>query len=677
MLNFIVIGSQKCGTTWLFEKLKMHPKIYFPLGKEVGHWNHKFYQSEVHRNIYNNFMNNSLVEMSNYVCGDMSTFYALMPIEQIEKLYNHHPNIKLFLMVRNPILRAWSAIKMTYVYKKMDFHQLTNNKIKQAITHGDTSELGKYDIIIKKWLKFFKPEQLKIIFFDDIPLNYRVILRDFCEFVDIQPEFFDVIPDSLLKSPSLKGIELSLSPEVYNSCIEFYRPSINFLASYTSRNLDDWSSPITSYNQINRPYNIVICAIMKNEAPYILEWIAYHRVIKVDHFLIYNNDSTDETAEILQRLDEAGIITCIDWSNQPDGSHQKTAYQDAFQKLQDKCNWIAFIDADEFIVPNKELDLSTFLSKYSRFDAIAINWKLFGSSGHKFKTPGLVMERFIKSGQENSPVNMHFKTIVKPDAIKDLMNPHKFQLLKNKQYIYPDLTPVSQKSPRCGPYINHDLIQINHYFTKSKAEWDLKRARGRATIKSDSPSKFRPEKQFYSHDKNEEEDLLILRFLEATKKEIEFLTKITGLEKLQQQLTHIKSSDTPQSISILDVIKIPVKDSDLLWGYNIGKPSKGETITNEILTIRGWILGKKCSINQIEIVYQNTSIAKTLVNKKRPHIAKRYPEISLAEHSGFNIQFNFANFLSKLNNNLDNFIIQAIDENKNIIPVAEIKFQLN
>ena len=99
---------------------------------------------------------------------------------------------------------------------------------------------------------------------------------------------------------------------------------------------------IVNYSEINQLYNIVICAIMKNEAPYILEWIAYHRVIKVDHFLIYNNDSTDETAEILQCLDAAGIISYIDWSDQPDGIHQKTAYLDAVKKLKGKCQWIAF-----------------------------------------------------------------------------------------------------------------------------------------------------------------------------------------------------------------------------------------------------------------------------------------------------------------------------------------------
>jgi Glycosyl transferase family 2 len=53
--------------------------------------------------------------------------------------------------------------------------------------------------------------------------------------------------------------------------------------------------------------HIAICLIVKNEAPYLLEWIAYHRVIGVDRFLIYNNDSTDETSSILEHLDRAGI----------------------------------------------------------------------------------------------------------------------------------------------------------------------------------------------------------------------------------------------------------------------------------------------------------------------------------------------------------------------------------
>ncbi|WP_322787480.1 glycosyltransferase family 2 protein [Aliiroseovarius crassostreae] len=47
---------------------------------------------------------------------------------------------------------------------------------------------------------------------------------------------------------------------------------------------------------------------MKNEAPYILEWVAYHRAMGIDKFLIYTNDCSDGTSEILDRLQDLGIL---------------------------------------------------------------------------------------------------------------------------------------------------------------------------------------------------------------------------------------------------------------------------------------------------------------------------------------------------------------------------------
>jgi Glycosyltransferase family 92 len=60
-------------------------------------------------------------------------------------------------------------------------------------------------------------------------------------------------------------------------------------------------------------YGVSICAIVRNEARYILEWIAFHKAIGIDHFYIYDNQSTDGTTDILLRLQAAGLVTRISW----------------------------------------------------------------------------------------------------------------------------------------------------------------------------------------------------------------------------------------------------------------------------------------------------------------------------------------------------------------------------
>lgn len=240
MLNFVVIGSQKCGTTWLFDKLKMHPNLYFPVGKEGNYWNQKFYQGDVHRSIYHAAMNGPVVELCHYICGDITPEYAVMSPEQIQVLYAHHPDIHLFLMVRNPILRAWSAIKMTHQYYNMNLANLTDEQAVQGITTGKTAELGQYDVMIQNWLKFFDPAQLEIIFFDDLSTHYRDILSKVCMTLGVEPSFFDQIPNMILQTASMVGTQHPLSASIYAQCLEFYQPSIRFLAHYTNRNLDHW-----------------------------------------------------------------------------------------------------------------------------------------------------------------------------------------------------------------------------------------------------------------------------------------------------------------------------------------------------------------------------------------------------------------------------------------------------
>jgi hypothetical protein len=240
MLNFVVIGSQKCGTTWLFDKLKMHPNLYFPVGKEGNHWNHKFYEGDVYRSIYHAAMNGPVVDLCHYLCGDITPEYAIMSLEQIQNLHYHHPGIQLFLMVRNPILRAWSAIKMTYQYYNMDLTKLTDEQAVQSITTGKTAALGQYDLIVQNWLKVFNPAQLHIIFFDDLPTHYRDVLDKVCMTVGVESSFFDQIPNTILQTASMVGTQHSLSVAIYARCLEFYQPSIRFLANYTGRNLDQW-----------------------------------------------------------------------------------------------------------------------------------------------------------------------------------------------------------------------------------------------------------------------------------------------------------------------------------------------------------------------------------------------------------------------------------------------------
>ena len=109
------------------------------------------------------------------------------------------------------------------------------------------------------------------------------------------------------------------------------------------------------------PVYLAICAIAKNEGPYFKEWIEWHRKMGVEKFYIYDNESTDNTREILQPYIDSGIV---DYTYYPGYRKQIAAYDDCMTRHREDSRWIAFIDLDEFIVPEKDKSIREFLTRF-------------------------------------------------------------------------------------------------------------------------------------------------------------------------------------------------------------------------------------------------------------------------------------------------------------------------
>ncbi len=95
-------------------------------------------------------------------------------------------------------------------------------------------------------------------------------------------------------------------------------------------------------------YDLAIVAIFKDEARYLKEWLDYHLLAGVEHFYLYNNDSTDNYREVLAPYVEKNLVTLIDF---PGKVMQVPAYNDAVEKFRFESRYMAFIDLDEFVYP--------------------------------------------------------------------------------------------------------------------------------------------------------------------------------------------------------------------------------------------------------------------------------------------------------------------------------------
>lgn len=227
-----------------------------------------------------------------------------------------------------------------------------------------------------------------------------------------------------------------------------------------------------------------ICAIAKNEARYIVEWLSYHRAIGIEDIVVYDNDSSDETTPVLEKLERHGLVRRIPWPTLENRSPQITAYADFISRSKGTNAFIAFIDLDEFLsVDDGEIDIDSYLARNNLLDpsvgAIAVNQRVFGSSHLETYAPAPVIRRFTLKAEEGYTENRWFKSFARPDAVETL-NSHCVKLLSGR-YVDARGRPLDTNSIAGGqtPAIC-DGLRINHYILKSLEEYRWKQQRGGA-----------------------------------------------------------------------------------------------------------------------------------------------------------------------------------------------------
>ena len=177
-------------------------------------------------------------------------------------------------------------------------------------------------------------------------------------------------------------------------------------------------------------HEIAMVSISKNEAPYIKEWIEFHKLVGFTKFYFYDNESEDNTVDILKPYIDSGLV---EYTLIKGKGRQLDAYNDAIAKHKDECRWMAFLDMDEYLMPTKPFEkvynvVSALIRKAGKGAAgIGVNWCIYGSAHLEKKPKGLIIENFIyrsKSGTETHWGNFHIKTICNPRLVKKYISPH-------------------------------------------------------------------------------------------------------------------------------------------------------------------------------------------------------------------------------------------------------------
>ncbi|MCV6824776.1 MULTISPECIES: glycosyltransferase family 2 protein [Halocynthiibacter] len=303
----------------------------------------------------------------------------------------------------------------------------------------------------------------------------------------------------------------------------------------------------------------VIVTTMKNEGPFMLEWIAYNRSIGFTDFLIYTNDCVDGTDKIAMRLEELGIAKHL-----PNPSRNKINYQlsalrhSMKQPLVQNAEWLLCADCDEFLnirVGSGHLD--DLFSAVGDADAISACWKLFGNSGREEYHDELIVAQFDWACGENNFPNVRtagLKTLVKNNDKLDRLKVHRPIFKDSAENIawvdgggktMPDA--YLDRGWRAHPNFTHDFVRLHHYAVRSVDSFLVKRDRGRTNHVGDDQGL-----NYWSDmNQNEAQDTSMLSAIPALERELSSLMQDPTLSELHQKacdwhrdkITNLKQRD--------------------------------------------------------------------------------------------------------------------------------------
>jgi len=272
--------------------------------------------------------------------------------------------------------------------------------------------------------------------------------------------------------------------------------------------------------------SLVALSTMKDEGPFVVEWVAHHLAIGFTDVVIYTNDCSDGTDTLLKRLQALDIGVHHKENVIPEGikPHPSMLKLAGDEGLIINSDWLLVLDADEFMVVNHPSHtLDGLIADLNAMDAQAmvLTWRIFGSSGVQDWSRAPITDQFTRAAPEFWNKGWGTKTMLRFDPKYLRLGMHR-PIIKSqhKDTDYPESVlwvngsgkPLEEWFKLRGwrsirRTVGYDWGQINHYAIKSMDAYSLRKFRGNANLKKDKYNS-----DYWSlQDRNEVEDLSIAR----------------------------------------------------------------------------------------------------------------------------------------------------------------------
>ena len=266
---------------------------------------------------------------------------------------------------------------------------------------------------------------------------------------------------------------------------------------------------------------------MRNEGPFVLEWLAYHRLIGFTEFWVASNDCEDGSPALLDALAARGLLMHLRCEPGAEEKAQIVAYQAIGASMAaDWPDWLMVLDADEFLdVHVGKGRVSDLIAAVGDATAVMVNWRVFGSAGERRWSGEGAMRRFTRAAARDHGVNRPYKTLFRgAEAYHCPLLPHgpgfaREDALASIRPVDGGGRALPERYARSADFLQSEpgavdwaLAQVNHYNTRSWEDYLAKHARGGGQ----GPERWDRDANWPIFDRNEEEDRTILRHLAAT-----------------------------------------------------------------------------------------------------------------------------------------------------------------
>ncbi|MCV6591963.1 MAG: glycosyltransferase family 2 protein [Silicimonas sp.] len=301
-----------------------------------------------------------------------------------------------------------------------------------------------------------------------------------------------------------------------------------------------------------------LLATMRDEAPFLLEWVAYHRAIGFDRIVVYSNDCTDGTDAMLAALDRAGVLTHLPHAPPPKQSVARIVADDAMTRaLFAPGDWVIWLDADEFLnihLGDGHLTDLTGAIEAAGAEGACLSWRIFGDAGREDVPNGFLSPDFTRCAAPGGPW-INVKTLFRQsDAVRAYFQHRPIMTAEFWDGAGRFLAGTGRDLTADGRQMHNwrqgqkrgkidagdagwEWAQINHYAVRTRPHFEAKRARGRIGRPNEGGAERYTETYFEGLNRNDDEDLSILRWQAATQ---------AGIAELEELMAKTQKTEDSQ-----------------------------------------------------------------------------------------------------------------------------------